>query len=72
MSPEEYTYGTPSDGDDVIIPCEWTMLLDTPTVTFGTLIIDGALKIDPSLAEVVINATNIWVRGGKLIAGTAE
>lgn len=66
----DYEYGVPVDGDDVLIPCEWTVVLNVAEVRFGTLIIDGILKIDDSLPETTIYADNIWVRGGKLMAGT--
>jgi hypothetical protein len=38
-------------------------VLDVADFTFGTLIIDGTLKIDKSIDETTIRATNIWVRG---------
>lgn len=45
------------------------MILNVPSFTFGTLYIDGNLKLDPSQSEINITATNIWVRGGKLSVG---
>jgi hypothetical protein len=48
------------------------MVFDEPSFEFGTLIIDGTLKFDPSIEEITIRARNIWVRGGRFIAGTAE
>jgi hypothetical protein len=47
-------------------------LFDVSEFTFGTLIIDGTLKIDDSIAHTKIKATNIWIRGGKLSAGLKE
>jgi hypothetical protein len=55
-----------------LIPCEWTVLLDVSSFTFGTLIIDGTLKIDDGIPLTKITANNIWIRGGKLVAGIAE
>lgn len=69
----DYVYGIPEeDGSDVVIPCEWTMLLDKPKVVFDTLVIDGTLKIDNSIPHTEIFANNIWIRGGKLVAGSAD
>jgi len=48
------------------------MVLDVADFTFGTLVIDGTLKIDDSIAHTTIKANNIWVRGGKLVAGIPE
>lgn len=46
------------------------MLLDKPRVEFDTLIIDGTLKLDNSIPHTEIFANNIWIRGGKLVAGS--
>lgn len=46
------------------------MIFDVPNFVFGTLTIDGTLRIDESIAHVKITANNIWIRGGKLVAGT--
>ena len=35
---------------------------------FGTLIIDGILKMDPTI-DISIEANNIWIRSGELVAG---
>jgi len=48
------------------------MIFNTPEFTFNTLIVDGTLRIDPSLPESKIIANNIWVRGGKIVAGGPE
>lgn len=54
----------------MIIPCEWSMIFNVDSFTFGTLYIDGLLKFDPSQPETNITATNIYVRAGSLNAGT--
>lgn len=48
------------------------MLLNVASFTFNNLIIDGTLRIDPSFPKTTIKATNIWIRGGKLVAGYPE
>lgn len=53
----------------MLIPCPWTVVLNVAEFTFGTLIIDGTLKIDESIPHTTIKANNIWIRGGKLVAG---
>lgn len=40
--------------------------------SFGTIYIDGILKIDETMPEVKIRANNIWVRGGKIAVGGPE
>lgn len=45
------------------------MIFNVASFKFGTLIIDGTLKFDSSIAQTTLEATNIWVRGGSLIAG---
>jgi hypothetical protein len=47
------------------------MIFNTATMTFGTLIIDGTLRISDNIPETHIIANNIWVRGGKLVAGNS-
>lgn len=66
---EEWSYGVPQSGDDVKIPCEWSVSFNVASFEFGTLIIDGTLRISEEFENVHIKATNIWVRGGKLVAG---
>lgn len=68
-SETEWKIGKPKNGDDVRIPCEWTMVFNTPEFTFGTLQIDGTLRIDESIPATKIIANNIWIRAGKLVAG---
>jgi len=48
------------------------MIYNTAEFTFNTLIVDGTLRIDPSIPESKIIANNIWVRGGKIVAGGPE
>lgn len=69
---EIWKYGVPQEGDDVRIPCEWTFIFNTASFTFGTLIIDGTLRIDDSIAHTTIRANNIWIRGGRLVAGQED
>ena len=45
------------------------MNFDLTEFKFGTLYIDGILKIDTSNAVTTIKANNIWVRGGSLVNG---
>lgn len=59
----------PRPGDDIVIPCEWQVVFNVAEFEFGTLYIDGILKIDASLPSVKIKANNIWVRGGKIVVG---
>jgi len=47
------------------------MLFDIASFNFGTLIIDGIFKFDETQVHTEISATNIWVREGKMLAGSA-
>ena len=67
-----WTKRAPREGDDVIIPCEWTMFLNVNEWTFGTLYLDGTLMFDPTISTTTVTATNIWVRSGGLVAGNSE
>lgn len=48
------------------------MVFNVAEFTFGTLYIDGTLKIDPNIPVTTIKANNIWIRSGKLLAGESE
>lgn len=39
---------------------------------FGTLTVDGNLIIDESVKNSKITANNIWVRSGKIVAGSED
>lgn len=54
------------------IPCEFMMMFNVDSFRFNNLIIDGVLRIDPNRPKSTIYATNIWIRGGKLAAGTKD
>lgn len=68
---EEWEFRVPQEGDDVKIPCEWTMNFNVDSFRFNNLYIDGTLRIEQNSADKrTILATNIWIRGGKLVAGS--
>ena len=60
----------PSDGETVVIAAGTEILLDVSTASLGNLIIDGSLYISPSSGDLQLTCSNIWVRKGKLQAGT--
>ena len=60
----------PVDGEMVIIDSGVELLLDVSTANLSDLIIDGSLFISPDSGNLQITASNIWVRRGKLQAGT--
>lgn len=62
----------PKEGDDVTILCPWNLKIDEPIPKFNKLEINGNLIFDETLPETVIEANYIWVRVGKLIAGSKE
>lgn len=35
----------PSDGDDIVIPCEWTIIMDMNPARFGYFEINGDIII---------------------------
>jgi hypothetical protein len=55
-----------------VIPCEWTFIFNIETFTFNTLTVDGTLRIDDSIEHTTIYANNIWIRGGKIVAGLED
>ena len=61
----------PVDGDDVIIPCEWTVIMDMNPVRIGYFEINGDVIIEDK-RDYMIVAENIWVKGGSLKAGSNE
>lgn len=48
------------------------MTFDVEEFTFGTLIIDGTLRISENFDKTHIKANNIWVRAGTLVAGVSS
>lgn len=53
------TKSIPQDGDDIVIPCKWTVTLNVPVLTVNNLYIDGTLRIpdnDPNQPETKIIA----------------
>jgi hypothetical protein len=56
----------------VLIPCEWSLILDLTYIKVNTLNIDGTLRIDNVQPKYTIVAKSIWVRGGTLVAGTSS
>jgi hypothetical protein len=74
--PTETTWssGVPSAGDDVMIPCPWTMYIDVTSINVHSITIDGMLRFDSTIPNVAsttfsLIANYIWVRGGQLLAG---
>ena len=42
---KQWHHGVPADGDDIVIPKEWTVILDTRTAQLGTLTVEGTLVL---------------------------
>ena len=61
----------PSDGDDIVIPCEWTIIMDVNPAIFGYFEINGDIIIQDKL-NIEIIADNIWIKGGSIKAGKVE
>ena len=47
------------------------MIIDVPVIKANVLILDGTLRFDSALESYKIEAKTIWIRGGKLVAGTS-
>jgi len=56
----------------VVIPYAWNLILDTETPLFYNLTILGEVYFDVSRVETILRAKIIWVRSGKLIAGSPD
>ncbi len=61
----------PADGDDIIIPCEWTIIMDMNPARIAYFEINGDVIIEDA-RDITIVAENIWVKSGSIKAGTAE
>ena len=53
----------PQEGDNVVIPGEWQVLLDVEPPPLGDLTITGTLVIPNDIGDVTLEAENIWVKG---------
>ena len=60
----------PKDGDNITIPCEWTINLNMSPARIGYFEISGDIII-PDTQDVTIQADNIWIKGGSLKAGNS-
>lgn len=64
----------PLEGENVIVGAGWNMILDVEEPPFiKTLEIRGSLKFPPVADQHIrLNVENIWIRGGRLEAGTSR
>lgn len=63
----------PQDGDDVVIPAEWNLLLDIgETPILNSLTINGRLTFYNNNFDVNLRAKKIFVRAGELLIGTED
>ena len=62
----------PQTGEDVLIPCEWTVKYDLASASFNSITIDGMVRFDETLPAIKLLVSYIFVRGGKLAAGLAD
>ena len=53
----------PQEGDNVVIPGEWQVLLDIEPPPLGNLIITGTLVVSSDVGDMTLEAENIWVKG---------
>jgi hypothetical protein len=62
----------PKEGDNITIPCEWTVMMDMNPVRIGYFEINGNIIIEDN-RDFTIVAENIWITGsGSVKAGSAE
>ena len=61
----------PQEGEIVVIPRAWRLILDVDTPNLAKLIIDGDLTFDSTQPKVKLTAAIIWVRLGSIYAGSA-
>ena len=60
----------PMEGEDVVIPRAWRVILDVNTPNLAKLTIDGDLTFDSTQKTIKLTAGLIWVRLGSMYAGT--
>jgi hypothetical protein len=61
----------PQEGDNVTIPYEWNLVMDVNPPKLNYLEVNGILNFDDSRANV-LEAKYIWVRNGKMVAGSQD
>jgi hypothetical protein len=61
----------PKNGDNITIPCEWSIIMNIQPATINYLEINGDVYIDDTL-NLTISANNIWIKGGSLNAGSSS
>lgn len=61
----------PKNGDNITIPCAWSIIMNIQPATINYLEINGDVYIDDTL-DLTISAKNIWIKGGSLNAGSAS
>jgi len=71
---EEAGAAFPADGEDVIIPAEWRIVINEDTPKIKNLECRGTIIIPNNLTKkVTIYAEQIWFNGiGKIIPGTKD
>lgn len=61
----------PTDGENVTIPGEWTILVDIQPNKFGYWLILGDVIVPDTMMNLHIIAQNIWIKSGSFKAGTS-
>jgi hypothetical protein len=59
----------PFEGDSVVVPAGTTIMLDVSPPRLGALILEGALRFDPTVDDLHLDAGYIIVAGGALLVG---
>jgi hypothetical protein len=59
----------PKPGDNITIPCNWTVFLDINPEPMGMFILDGSLIINDTF-DVNLTANFIHIRSGDMLVGT--
>ena len=62
-------YGLPKDNENIKIPADAYILIDTPLPKIRTLEIEGFLELSPNMSHY-LNVQNIIIKGGQLIIGS--
>lgn len=62
----------PKDYEDVLIPGEWTILVDIQPSIIGYWVIRGDVIVPDSNLYVHFKANNIWIQSGSLQAGISS